>query len=57
MVGADDRTVKADEFIETFAFEIYGTPSKETLTMLRNAPGVDTAVNPAGFGGYIRLGK
>jgi quinol monooxygenase YgiN len=57
MVGADERTGKADEFIDTFAFEIYGTPSEETLTMLQKAPGVDVAVNPAGFGGYLRLGK
>ena len=56
MVGAGERVGRADEFIETFAFEIYGTPSEETLTMLQKAPGVDVVVNPVGFGGYIRLG-
>ncbi len=56
MVGAGERVGKADEFMETFAFEIYGTPNEETLTMLRQAPGVDVSVKPAGFGGYIRLG-
>lgn len=57
MVGAGERVGKADEFIETFAFEIYGTPSEETSMMLRQASGVDVVVNPVGFGGYIRLGK
>ena len=57
MVGAGERIGKADEFIDTFAFEIYGTPSEETLSMLRHAPGVDVVVNPVGFGGYIRLGE
>lgn len=57
MVGAADRVGKANEFIETYEFEIYGTPSDETLEMLRQAPGVDVAVSPIGFGGYIRLGE
>ncbi len=43
--------------IETTGFEIYGTPNKETLAMLRQAPGVEVEVNPDGFGGYIRLGE
>jgi len=55
MVGAAERVGKADEFIETFEFEIYGAPNEETLSMLRQAPGVDLGVNPVGFGGYIRL--
>ena len=57
MVGAAERGGKANEFIETFAFEIYGKPSEETFTMLRQAPGVDVVVRPVGFGGYIRLGE
>lgn len=57
MVGAAERVGRADEFIETYEFEIYGTPSGETLAMLRQAPGVDVALNPDGFGGYIRLGE
>lgn len=57
MVGAADRVGKANEFIETYEFEIYGTPGEETLEMLRQAPGVDVAVSPVGFGGYIRLGE
>lgn len=57
MVGAAERVGKADEFIATFEFEIYGAPNEETLAMLRQAPGVDVRVNPVGFGGYIRLGE
>ncbi len=56
MVGAAERVRNADEFIDTFEFEIYGTPSEATLTMLRQAPGVDVVLRPDGFGGYIRLG-
>jgi quinol monooxygenase YgiN len=57
MLGAAERGARAAEFIDTFAFEIYGTPSEETLTMLQQAPGVDVAMHPVGFGGYIRLGE
>lgn len=57
MVGAADRVGKANEFIETYEFEIYGAPSEEALAMLRQAPGVHVAVRPVGFGGYIRLGE
>ena len=57
MIGAADRTGKATEFIETYKFEIYGTPNEETFEMLRQAPGVDVALSPVGFGGYIRLGE
>lgn len=57
MVGAAERVGKADEFIETFEFEIYGAPSDETLTLLRQAPGVDVVLRPRGLGGYIRLGE
>ena len=57
MIGAADRVGKANEFIETYEFEIYGTPNEETLEMLRQAPGVDVALSPVGFGGYIRLGE
>jgi len=57
MIGAADRTGRANEFLETYEFEIYGTPSEETLAMLRQAPGIDVAVRPVGLGGYIRLGE
>lgn len=57
MIGAADRVGRANELIGTYEFEIYGTPSEETLAMLRQAPGVHVAVRPVGFGGYIRLGE
>lgn len=57
MIGAADRVGKANEFIETYEFEIYGTPSEGTLAMLRQAPGVHVAVRPVVLGGYIRLGE
>lgn len=56
MLGASERSGKASEFIETRQFEIYGTPSDEALTMLRQAPGVEVVVRPVGLGGFIRLG-
>lgn len=56
MEGAAERSGKASEFIETRQFEIYGTPSEEALSMLRQAPGVDVVVRPLGIGGFIRLG-
>lgn len=57
MIGAADRTGRANEFLETCEFEIYGAPSEETLATLRQAPGIDVAVRPFGLGGYIRLGE
>ncbi len=57
MVGAAERVDNADEFIDTFEFEIYGAPSEGTLAMLRQAPGVDVTLRPDGLGGYIRLGE
>jgi hypothetical protein len=56
LVGAAERGGRAGEFIETYEFEIYGTPSADTLAMLRQAPGIDVVVRPRGLGGYIRLG-
>ena len=55
MLGVAERTGRADEFIETHGFEVYGRPSEETLAMLQQAPDVDLAVRPRGLGGYIRL--
>ena len=57
MVGVADRTGKAYEFIGTYEFEIYGTPSEEAMAILRQAPGIDVVVRPSGLGGYIRLGE
>ena len=57
MLGVAERSGRADEFIETQGFEIYGTPNADTLAMLRQAPGIDVVVRPGNLGGYIRLGQ
>ena len=57
MLGVAERSGRADEFIDTYGFEIYGTPSADTLAMLRQAPGVDVVLRPGGLGGYLRLSK
>ncbi|HXV71528.1 MAG TPA: hypothetical protein VEB69_09015 [Acidimicrobiia bacterium] len=56
MVGAAERSGRANEYLDTYGFEIYGTPNAETLTMLQSAPGVDVVLSPRALGGYIRLG-
>lgn len=56
MVGVPERSQKAFEFIETQGFEVYGTPSEEVLSTLRQAPGVDVVVKPLSVGGFICLG-
>ena len=55
MMGAGDRSSSAAEFIDTYQFAIYGTPSDEALSALRQAPNVDLVVHPDNIGGYIRL--
>lgn len=55
MMGAGERSTAAAEFIETYEFEIYWTPSDETLSALRQAPNVDLVVRPETVGGHIRL--
>lgn len=54
-VGASDRAGSAMDYIETYRFEVYGTPSEQALGMLGQAPGADLVVHPGGFGGYLRL--
>jgi len=56
MLGAGERSGTASEYIETRQFEIYGAPTEETLSTLRQAPGVDVVVRPIGVGGFIRMG-
>jgi hypothetical protein len=56
MTGAGERTDAASEYIEAYAFEVYGAPSETTLSALRQAPDVDLVVRPQNIGGYIRLG-
>ena len=56
-VGAGDRAGGAADYIDTYRFEVFGTPSEQALAMLGQAPGVDMVVHPTGFGGYMRLGE
>lgn len=57
MMGAGERSAAAAEFMETYEFEIYGTPSDETLSSLRQAQNVDLVIMPETVGGYMRLGS
>lgn len=55
--GASDRAGSAMDYIETYQFVVYGTPSEQALAMLTQAPGVEIAVHPDSFGGYLRLAR
>ncbi|MEJ2239422.1 MAG: hypothetical protein P8X82_14065 [Gemmatimonadales bacterium] len=55
--GAGDRAGSAMEYIETYQFVVYGTASDQALAMLAQAPGVELAVYPDSFGGYLRLAR
>jgi hypothetical protein len=55
--GVDERAGAADEFIETQAYEIYGTPSPavlETMRRFANTEGVSLTVRADNAGGYLR---
>jgi hypothetical protein len=55
--GVDERAAAALEFIEIAGYEIYGSPSEQTLaTMQRFASqlGVPLNVRPRYLGGYLR---
>ena len=54
-LGSTERAGLAMSYIETYRFEIYGTPSEQALGMLGQAPDADLVVHPGGFGGYLRL--
>ena len=55
-VGAGDRAGSASDYIETYRFEVFGTPSDDALSVLERTPGVELVTHPDGFGGYMRLG-
>ena len=55
--GVDERAGAADEFIETQAYEIYGTPSPtvlETMRRFASTEGVSLTVRADHAGGYLR---
>ena len=56
--GADERSEKAMEFIQPLRFEIYGTPSDQVLSGMRQRamrPGIDLIVKPQPLFGFLRL--
>ena len=55
--GAAERSARAYEFVQPQRFEIYGTPSDQVLSTMRQeaGPGVDLVVKPQPMGGFIRL--
>lgn len=53
--GAAERSSRASEHIEIESFEVYGSPNEETLSTLRQTPGVGLSVMPAVLDGFIRL--
>jgi hypothetical protein len=59
LTGADQRSKKTYEFIEPFAFEIFGAPSTFALEMMRKVAGsgITVSVHPYFNGGFIRPGS
>lgn len=57
--GAGERAAQAYEFVQPQRFEIYGTPSDQVLSMMRQeaGQGVGMSVKPKPMGGFIRLGS
>jgi quinol monooxygenase YgiN len=53
--GAGDRAGSAMDYIETYQFVVYGKASEQAMAMLSQNPGVELAVYPDSFGGYLRL--
>ncbi len=54
--GANERSKRAYEFIEPLSIEIYGTPSSDTLDILKDiaGSGVSVSLIPRYIGGFIR---
>jgi len=54
--GANERSKRAYEFIEPVSIEIFGTPSSDTLDILKDiaGSGVSVSLIPRYIGGFIR---
>lgn len=54
--GTNERSKRAYEFIEPVSIEIFGTPSSDTLDMLKKiaGSGISASVNPQFIGGFLR---
>ena len=54
--GVQERSEEADAFIQTTAYEIYGSPAPEVVQMMRafaERSGVPLTVHPEHVGGYL----
>ena len=59
-IGADSRSAKANEFIQPEHFEIYGTPSDQVLSAMRQLTttlGAPLSLKSQPLSGFIRLGS
>lgn len=54
--GADQRTTTTYQFIEPTRIEIYGTPNRYTIEMIKKVAGssVEVRLKPQFIGGFIR---
>lgn len=55
--GAEERSKKAYEFIESLGMEIYGSPSAMVLESMKkiSESGVKVSIDPDYLGGFLRL--
>ena len=54
--GADERSKGAYQFIEPASIEIYGTPNRYALDMMKKVAGsgIKVTINPQFIGGFMR---
>jgi quinol monooxygenase YgiN len=57
LIGADDRSKRAYEFIDPISMEIFGSPGDKTLEMFKQmeAAGISLILWPRNMAGFIRL--
>ena len=58
IVGADERSRAASQYIEPLGWEVYGNPSSvalETLRQTADSAGVSLASHPEYLAGFLRL--
>ncbi len=56
--GVDERVTLAGELIETVGYEVYGSPSAQTLEIMRayaERGGIPLIVRPGRVGGYLHM--
>ena len=54
--GVEERSAEADAFLQTTAYEIYGSPDPQVVAMMRalaERSGVPLTVRPGYAGGYL----